>query len=69
MKATPEVVSIARQHTILAGECAYSAMTRMALLGYHGITLAEERLITRSLPGLLQRLFHTHGVGVATGCG
>ena len=49
LKTTPEVVSIANQHTILAVECAYSAITRMELLGYPGITLAEEKLISQRL--------------------
>jgi predicted nucleic acid-binding protein len=49
LKATPEVVSIANQHAILAGECAYSAITHMELLGYHGITLAEKSLINQRL--------------------
>lgn len=34
---------------ILAGECAYSAITRMELLGFHRITQDEELLITQKL--------------------
>lgn len=34
---------------ILAGECSYSAITRMELLGFHRITQKEEILIKRKL--------------------
>jgi predicted nucleic acid-binding protein len=34
---------------ILAGECSYSAITRMELLGFHRITQNEEILIKRKL--------------------
>ena len=33
------------QRALLASECAYSAVTRMELLGYPGITTTEERVI------------------------
>lgn len=45
LKATPEVLEMVSLRTLLASECAYSAVTRMELLGYPGITAAEERLI------------------------
>jgi predicted nucleic acid-binding protein len=45
LKATPEVLEMVSRRTLLASECAYSAVTRMELLGYPGITAAEERLI------------------------
>jgi predicted nucleic acid-binding protein len=34
---------------ILAGECSYSAITRMELLGFHRITQEEETLIRQKL--------------------
>jgi predicted nucleic acid-binding protein len=49
LKAAPEVVTIANQHVILAAECAYSAITRMELLGYPGINSDEESLISQKL--------------------
>jgi predicted nucleic acid-binding protein len=49
LKATPEVLDLVAQRTLLASECAYSAITRMELLGYPGITAAEEQLIVDRL--------------------
>jgi predicted nucleic acid-binding protein len=49
LKATPEVLDLVTQRTLLASECAYSAITRMELLGYPGITAAEEQLIVERL--------------------
>ena len=37
------------QRALLASECAYSAITRMELLGYPGINAAEEQLIVDRL--------------------
>lgn len=45
LKTTPEVLDVVSQRALLASECAYSAVTRMELLGYPGITTTEERLI------------------------
>ena len=44
LKATPEGLEMVSRRTLLASECAYSAMTRIKLLGYLGITVAEEHL-------------------------
>jgi len=49
LKATPEVVEIVVSRELLASSCAYSAVTRMELLGYRNITNDEERLITDRL--------------------
>ena len=49
LKATPEVLAIVTERDLLASNCAYSAVTRMELLGYHNITSAEERLISDRL--------------------
>jgi len=49
LKATPEVVEIVVSRELLASSCAYSAVTRMELLGYPNITNDEERLITDRL--------------------
>ena len=49
LKATPEVVEMVANRDILASTCAYSAVTRMELLAYPGITNDEERLITDRL--------------------
>ena len=49
LKATPEVVDLVADRDLLASSCAYSAVTRMELLGYPDITSAEERLITDRL--------------------
>ena len=37
LKATPEVIDIISQHDVLTSNCAYSAITRMELLGYLAI--------------------------------
>ena len=49
LKATPEVVEIVVSRELLATSCAYSAVTRMELLGYPNITNDEDRLITDRL--------------------
>jgi predicted nucleic acid-binding protein len=49
LKATPEVIAIVTERDLLASNCAYSAVTRMELLGYPNITSAEERLISDRL--------------------
>ena len=49
LKATPEVIAIVTNRDLLASSCAYSAVTRMELLGYPGITSDEERLIADRL--------------------
>lgn len=49
LKATPEVIAIVTERDLLASHCAYSAVTRMELLGYPNITSDEERLISDRL--------------------
>jgi len=50
MKTTPEVLAIVTRSDLLVSSCAYSAVTRMALLGYPNITNDEERLIADTAP-------------------
>ena len=45
LKSTPEVLAVIASRDLLADECAYSAVTRMELLGFPGIDVAEEILI------------------------
>jgi len=45
LKATPEVIEIISHYDVLTSNCAYSAITRMELLGYLGISVDEEKLI------------------------
>ena len=49
LKATPEVLATVTELDLLASNCAYSAVTRMELLGYPNITSDEERLISDRL--------------------
>jgi len=49
LKATPEVLAIVTERDLLASNCAYSAVTRMELLGYPNMTSDEERLISDRL--------------------
>ena len=49
MKSAPAVQSTLQRLTPLTGQCAYSAVTRMELLGFHGMTEAEETLIESRL--------------------
>lgn len=51
LKSSPAVLSEVSERNILATECAYSAITRMELLGFPGITSAEDSLsrLTRLL--------------------
>ncbi|MEO6974562.1 MAG: type II toxin-antitoxin system VapC family toxin [Gallionella sp.] len=49
LKASPAVVAEISERKILAVECAYSAITRMELLGFPGITSAEDNLIRQKL--------------------
>lgn len=55
MKSDPSVLSLLATEGILAAECAYSAITRMELLGYPGIT-AEEAAAVQTRLGLLTYL-------------
>ncbi|MBS7350696.1 MAG: type II toxin-antitoxin system VapC family toxin, partial [Comamonas sp.] len=45
LKAAPETLALAERHAITAPQCAYSAITRMELLGFPGLQPAEEQLI------------------------
>jgi len=49
LKLDAQVLAEFSARRILAGECAYSSITRMELLGFHRITQAEEVLIKRKL--------------------
>ena len=49
LKAIPTALQVISQKNMLAGECAYSAITRMELLGFAGITKQEEDLIAERL--------------------
>lgn len=49
LKSAPEVLSEVTLRDILTVECGYSAITRMELLGFPGITAAEDLLIQERL--------------------
>ena len=49
MKSAPAVQTTLQRLTPLTGQCAYSAVIRMELLGFHGMTEAEETLIESRL--------------------
>jgi len=49
LKATSTVLEAFTFRSIQAAECGYSAITRMELLGYSGITAQEEHLIYNTL--------------------
>ena len=49
LKSSPAVLSEVSERKILAAECAYSAITRMELLGFPGITSVEDNLIRQKL--------------------
>ncbi len=49
LKSSPAVLAKISERKILASECAYSAVTRMELLGFPGITSAEDGLIRQKL--------------------
>jgi predicted nucleic acid-binding protein len=49
LKSSPTVLAEVSERKIFAAECAYSAITRMELLGFSGITSAEDHLIRRKL--------------------
>ena len=49
LKSTPETLEIIEHRQIQSHQCAYSAITRMELLGFQNITLAEESLILQKL--------------------
>ena len=49
LKSDPLVLAQASSRQLHVGECSYSAITRMELLGFHGITQEEESLIRQKL--------------------
>lgn len=49
LKCDVQVLAELSSRRILAGECSYSAITRMELLGFHRITQEEESLIKQKL--------------------
>jgi hypothetical protein len=49
LKTVPEVSEVLVNKQITAGECAYSAVTRMVLLGFQGITPDEDALLRARL--------------------
>ncbi len=49
LKSTPEVLAMVDTTGLMARQCAFSAVTRMELLGYPGITVNEEALIRQRL--------------------
>lgn len=49
LKATPTVLDVINRERLMAGQCAYSAITRMELLGFPGITADEDALIRSRL--------------------
>lgn len=49
LKSESQVLAEYASRRILAGECSYSAITRMELLGFHRITQEEEVLIKQKL--------------------
>ena len=52
LKSQPEVLAEIAQRKLSIGECGYSSITRMELLGFHGISREEESLITEKLERL-----------------
>ena len=59
LKATPEVLEMVSRRTLLASECADSAVPRMELLGYPSITVTEESLIGDRLSKFTNRAIIT----------
>jgi predicted nucleic acid-binding protein len=53
LKAAPETLALIDQRQIEARQCAYSAITRMELLGFPALTASEETLIQRKLGQLI----------------
>lgn len=51
---SPAVIALMQSKQVRVSQCAYSAITRMELLGFVGITDLEEQAIN----GLLMRMAH-----------
>ena len=49
LKSNPAVIAEISSRSVYTSECFYSVITRMELLGYHGITADEECLIKEKL--------------------
>jgi len=49
LKSTPAVTEVFNTNPLRASQCAYSAVTRMELLGFPGITPDEESVIRSAL--------------------
>jgi predicted nucleic acid-binding protein len=49
LKSNPEVLAVVGSTGVMARQCAFSAVTRMELLGYPGITEDEDALIRQRL--------------------
>ena len=49
LKSTPEVLVMVGSASLMAHQCAFSAVTRMELLGYPGMTASEDALIRQRL--------------------
>lgn len=52
LKSSPDTLALINERQIKSHQCAYSAITRMELLGFPGITRAEESLIQDKLARL-----------------
>lgn len=52
LKSDPDVLAQISSRQLHLGECAYSAIARMELLGFHGITREEASLIQQKLDRL-----------------
>lgn len=52
LKSTPEILAMVGSTGLMAQQCAISAVTRMELLGYPGITADEDALIRQRLAQL-----------------
>ena len=53
LKSSPDTLALINDRRIVLQQCAYSAITRMELLGFPGITTTEESLIQDKLARLM----------------
>jgi predicted nucleic acid-binding protein len=54
LKCNPDVLANVAARRIRTDECGYSVITRMELLGFHGITKAEDTVIREKLARLVR---------------
>jgi predicted nucleic acid-binding protein len=54
LKSSPGVLEVLASKQLTSQHCAYSAITRMELLGFPGMTPAEEHLIRSTLDRVAQ---------------